>query len=46
MIQTTTFSDRLTVLDSGQKKIAIENKKKWFAENYEDYLLSKASQKK
>ena len=46
MIQITTFSDRLTVLDSGQKKIAIENKKKWFAENYEDYLLSKASQKK
>ena len=45
-IQIATFSDRLAVLDSDQKEIAAENKKKWFAENYEDYLLSKASQKK
>ena len=40
------FSDRLAALYPDQKEIAAENKKKWFAENYEDYLLSKASQKK
>jgi phosphatidate phosphatase PAH1 len=40
------FSDRLAALYPDQKEIAAVNKKKWFAENYEDYLLSKASQKK
>mgnify|MGYP003408666555 FL=1 len=40
------FSDRLAALYPDQKEIAAESKKKWFAENYEDYLLSKASQKK
>ena len=45
-IQIATFSDRLAALYPDQKEIAAESKKKWFAENYEDYLLSKASQKK
>ena len=45
-IQIAIFSDRLVALYPDQKEMAAENKKKWFAENYEDYLLSKASQKK
>ena len=45
-IQIAIFSDRLAALYPDQKEIAAENKKKWFAENYEDYLLSKVSQKK
>ncbi|MDI5948206.1 hypothetical protein [Flavobacterium yafengii] len=45
-IQIAVFSGRLATLYPDQKEIAAENKKKWFAENYEDYLLSKASQKK
>jgi hypothetical protein len=45
-IQIAIFSDRLAALYPDQKEIAAESKKKWFAENYEDYLLSKASQKK
>ena len=45
-IQIAIFSDRLAALYPDQKEIAAENKKKWFAENYEDYLLSTASQKK
>ncbi|MFV8391143.1 hypothetical protein [Flavobacterium sp. LB2P6] len=45
-IQIAVYSDRLAALYPDQKEIAAENKKKWFAENYEDYLLSKASQKK
>ncbi len=45
-IQIAIFSDRLAALYPDQKEVAAENKKKWFAENYEDYLLSKASQKK
>ena len=45
-IQIAIFSDRLAALYPDQKEIAAENKKKWFAENYEDYLLSKTSQKK
>ena len=45
-IQIAIFSDRLAALYPDQKENAAENKKKWFAENYEDYLLSKASQKK
>lgn len=44
-IQIAIFSDRLAALYLDQKEIAAESKKKWFAENYEDYLLSKASQK-
>jgi hypothetical protein len=45
-IQIAIFSDRLAALYPDQKEIASENKKKWFAETYEDYLLSKATQKK
>ncbi len=45
-IQIAVFSDRLVALYPDQKEMAAENKKKWFAENYEDYLLSKATQKK
>jgi hypothetical protein len=45
-IEIAIFSDRLAALYPDQKQIAAENKKKWFAESYEDYLLSKASPKK
>ena len=45
-IQIAVFSDRLAALYPDQKQIADENKKKWFAESYEDYLRYKASQKK
>jgi hypothetical protein len=45
-IQIAIFSDRLAALYPDQKEIAAENKKKWFGETYEDYLLSKATQKK
>lgn len=45
-IQIAIFSDRLAALYPDQKEVAAENKKKWFAENFEDYLLMKASQKK
>ena len=45
-IQIAIFSDRLAALYPDQKQIAEESKKKWFAESYEDYLLSKESQKK
>jgi hypothetical protein len=40
------FSDRLANLYPAQIKTAIESKKKWMTESYEDYLLYKASQKK
>ncbi len=40
------FSDRLAALYPAEKQTAAESKKKWFAENYEDYLLSKQNQKK
>ncbi|MFI0490584.1 hypothetical protein [Flavobacterium sp.] len=40
------FSDRLGALYPKEKAAAAESKKKWFAENYEDYLLSKQNQKK
>lgn len=45
-IQIAIFSDRLAALYPDQKEIATENKKKWFAKTYEDYLLFKESQKK
>ena len=45
-IQIAVFSDRLAALYPDQKEIAAESKKKWFAENYKDYLVLKASQKK
>ena len=45
-IQIAIFSDRLAALYPAQKQIAAENKKKWFAESYQDYLLSKSSPKK
>ena len=44
-IQIGAFSDRLAVLYPEQKEIAEANKEKWFAESYQDYLLSKASRK-
>lgn len=44
-IQIGAFSDRLAALYPAQKEIAEANKKKWFAESYQDYLLSKASSK-
>lgn len=44
-IQIAAFSDRLAALYPAQKEIAAANKKKWFAETYEDYLVYKASQK-
>ena len=40
------FSDRLAKLYPSEKEMAEASKKKWFAESYEDYLLSKAPQKK
>jgi hypothetical protein len=45
-VQIAIFSDRLVALYPDQKEMAAETKKKWFAEKYEDYLLSKATQKK
>lgn len=44
-IQIGAFSDRLAVLYPNQKEAAEASKKKWFAESYQDYLLSKAPQK-
>lgn len=44
-IQIAIFSDRLAILYPKQKEIAAKNKEKWFAENYEDYVLSKESLK-
>lgn len=44
-IQIAAFSDRLESLYPDQKEMAEASKKKWFAETYEDYLLSKQSQK-
>ena len=38
-VQIAIFSDRLVALYPDQKEMAAENKKKWFAEKYEDYLL-------
>lgn len=40
------FSDRLAVLYPKEKETAAKNKERWFAENYEDYLLTKESPKK
>lgn len=40
------FSDRLAILYPKEKEVAAMSKKKWFAESYEDYLLSKQTQKK
>jgi len=45
-VQIAAFSDRLEKLYPDQKKVAAENKEKWLSENYEDYLVYKASQKK
>jgi hypothetical protein len=45
-IQIAAFSDRLMALYPNQKEMAIANKKRWFAETYEDYLITKASEKK
>ena len=40
------FSDRLATLYPKEKEVAAENKKKWLSESYEDYLLSRETQKK
>lgn len=40
------FSERLASLYPEQKQVAEDSKKKWMAENYEDYLLSKEIPKK
>lgn len=45
-VQIATFSDRLALLYPEQKEVAAKNKEKWLSESYEDYLESKASQKK
>ncbi|MDG2431044.1 hypothetical protein [Flavobacterium sp.] len=45
-IKIAAFSDRLAKLYPKEKAVAEESKKKWFAESYEEYLLSKASPKK
>ena len=44
-IKIAAFSDRLAILYPKEKEIAETNKKKWFSESYEDYLLSKATHK-
>ena len=40
------FSDRLATLYPKEKEVAAASKKKWLAESYQDYLLSKQTQKK
>ena len=40
------FSDRLAALYPKEKEVAEASKKKWLSESYEDYLLSKQTQKK
>ncbi|MBF4514968.1 hypothetical protein IRZ71_01350 [Flavobacterium sp. ANB] len=45
-VQIATFSDRLAKLYPDQKEVAAQNKEKWLAENYEEYLEYKQSQKK
>lgn len=40
------FSDRLATLYPKEKEVAAASKKKWLSESYEDYLLSKQTQKK
>lgn len=45
-IQIAIFSDRLAALYPDQKEIAAANKKRWFAESFEDYLVLKTSPKK
>ncbi len=40
------FSDRLVALYPAEKEIAEESKKRWLAENYEEYLMSKKTEKK
>lgn len=45
-VKIATFSDRLASLYPDQKLVAAENKEKWMSENYEDYLVFKATQKK
>lgn len=45
-IKIAAFSDRLATLYPKEKEVAEESKKKWMSESYEDYLLSKQTQKK
>ena len=44
-IQIAIFSDRLAALYPEDKEMALENKKKWMAENYEVYLQNKKNNK-
>lgn len=44
-IKIAAFSNRLAKLYPDQKEMAEASKKKWFAESYEDYLVSKQSKK-
>lgn len=44
-IQIVAFSNRLEKLYLDQKEMAAVSKKKWFAENHQDYLLSKETEK-
>lgn len=44
-IQIAIFSDRLATLYPAEKEIAEENKQRWMAENYEDYLQNKQKNK-
>ncbi|WP_366184296.1 hypothetical protein [Flavobacterium ovatum] len=44
-IQISIYSDRLAALYPEEKQIALENKKKWISEDYEDYLISIKSKK-
>ncbi|QBN18986.1 hypothetical protein [Flavobacterium nackdongense] len=45
-VQIGTYSDRLAKLYPKEKEVAAASKKKWLSEKYEDYLLSKPTQKK
>ena len=40
------LSERMATLYPNEKEVAQASKKKWLSESYEDYLLSKPTQKK
>jgi hypothetical protein len=45
-VQISMYYDRLAILYPGQKEVVEENKERWLAKSYEDYLQYKESQKK
>nr|WP_315220007.1 hypothetical protein [uncultured Flavobacterium sp.] len=45
-VQISMYYDRLGILYPGQKQVVEENKERWLAKSYEDYLQYKQSQKK